>query len=108
MTHGHLHRLLEGEAYIGMAGQGGLLLRRGTEVAWVEMQAGIVGHIPPGWAHRTVNVGEEPFTFLAVYPRLAGHDYPPVAREGMGARVLRARFGYRVVRDDGTEIAARR
>ena len=55
-----------------------------------------VGYIPPGWAHRTVNVGEEPFRFLAVYPGAAGHDYGFVEEHGMGARVYKDRQGYRV------------
>ena len=106
MTHGHVHQLAQAEAYITLAGHGGLLLRRGTDIAWVEMRPSVMGYIPPGWSHRTMNLGATPFTFLAVYPRLAGHDYASVAREGMGARVLQSGSGYRVLRDDGVEIAA--
>ena len=106
MTHGHRHIKPQGEVYFGLSGHGGLLLRHGPEVVWLEMLPGVVGHIPAGWTHRTVNVGTEPFVFVAFYPRLSGHDYTPVAREGMGARVLKTTMGYRVVRDDGTELFA--
>lgn len=90
MTKGHAHTSREGELYVGLSGQGLLLLYDGGEPRWVEVSAGRAGYIPPGWAHRTVNVGDEPFRFLAVYPGGAGHDYEFVRERGMGARVRRA------------------
>lgn len=96
MTKGHAHTAREGEVYIGLSGKGLLLLYDGQEVSWVEISPDAVGYIPPGWAHRTVNVGEEPFRFLAVYPGDAGHDYGFVKERGMGARVYRDGQGYRI------------
>ena len=104
MTHGHRHSKPQGEIYLALSGHGGLLLRRGTDVVWRGMRPGIAGHIPAGWAHRTVNIGLKPFVFVALYPRLAGHDYSPIAAEGMGARVVATRTGYRVIKDDGSEL----
>lgn len=97
MTKGHAHTAYEGEVYVGLSGRGLLLLYSGEEARWVEISPGRVGYIPPGWAHRTVNVGEEPFRFLAVYPGGAGHDYDFVEEHGMGARVFRSGKGYEVV-----------
>jgi glucose-6-phosphate isomerase, archaeal len=96
MTKGHRHTADEGEVYTGLAGQGGLLLFDGTEHRFIELTPQAVGYIPPGWAHRTVNTGSEPFRFLAVYPGAAGHDYESVLRGGMGARVRRAGQRYDV------------
>jgi len=96
MTRGHRHTAPEGEVYAGMVGEGGLLLFDGTAHRWIELTAGAVGYIPPGWAHRTVNTGTAPFRFVAIYPGDAGHDYETVLREGMGARVVRDGDGYDV------------
>lgn len=96
MTKGHAHTSYEGELYVGLSGRGLLLLYDGDEARWIDISPDCAGYIPPGWAHRTVNVGDAPFRFLAVYPGDAGHDYGFVARKGMGARVRRAREGYEV------------
>lgn len=97
-TKGHAHPAPEGELYLGLVGRGVLLLFDGREARTVEMGPGVAGYVPPRWAHRTVNVTNEPFRFLAVYPGAAGHDYEAVARTGMGARVVRSADGYRVAR----------
>lgn len=96
MTKGHMHTARQGEVYIGLSGRGLLLLYDGREARVVEISPDAVGYIPPGWAHRTVNVGEEPFRFLAVYPGDAGHDYAFVEEHGMGVRVHKDGQGYRV------------
>jgi glucose-6-phosphate isomerase len=88
MTKGHQHPNHQGEIYLCSAGHGGLLMFDGTDTRWVDMTPGTIGYIPPGWAHRSVNVGNEPYSFLAVYPGGAGHDYGWVLEHGMGQRVL--------------------
>lgn len=93
MTKGHQHPDPQGEIYLGLTGVGGLLLFDGREHRWVDMEPGVIGYIPPGWAHRSVNVGDEPYRFLAVYPGSAGHDYGWVLQHGMGARARRGAGG---------------
>lgn len=93
MTKGHQHPHRQGEIYLGLDGVGGLLLFDGQRAEWIEMAAGVVGYIPPGWAHRSVNTGTEPYRFLAVYPGDAGHDYEWVREHGMGYRVRRGAGG---------------
>ena len=88
MTKGHQHPNHQGEIYLGISGRGGLLMFDGTETRWVEMTPGTIGYMPPGWAHRSVNIGDEPYSFLAVYPGGAGHDYGWVLEHGMGRRIL--------------------
>lgn len=98
-TKGHWHTAFEGEIYLGLEGRGVLLAYDGTDVQTVELFDGAIGYIPPGWGHRTVNTGSEPFRFLAIYPGAAGHDYRRVLDEGLGARIVRAPDGgYRVVK----------
>lgn len=89
MTKGHMHTSPRGEIYLGLTGVGGLLLFDGARPEWIEMAPGVIGYIPPGWAHRSVNTGDEPYRFLAVYPGDAGHDYDWVRENGMGNRVMR-------------------
>lgn len=98
MTKGHQHPNHQGEIYLGVAGVGGLLMFDGTDTRWLDMAPGVIGYIPPGWAHRSVNVGDAPYSFLAVYPGGAGHDYGWVLEHGMGRRVLAdAAGGHRFV-----------
>lgn len=93
MTKGHQHPNPQGEIYLGLAGTGGLLLFDGDRPQWIDMYPGAIGYIPPGWAHRSVNTGDEPYRFLAVYPGNAGHDYGWVLAHGMGYRARRAPDG---------------
>lgn len=88
MTKGHQHPNHQGEIYLCISGHGGLLMFDGSDTRWVDMTPGTIGYMPPGWAHRSINVGDEPYSFLAVYPGGAGHDYGWVLEHGMGQRVL--------------------
>lgn len=94
MTKGHQHPGVQGEVYLGLAGSGGLLMFDGRETSWVDMAPGVLGYIPPGWAHRSVNTGAQPYVFLAVYPGSAGHDYGWVVEYGMGRRAFAADGGH--------------
>ena len=104
MTRGHVHETPDGEMYYGLSGHGVLLLFDGTGASWVEMRPGAAGYIPPGWAHRSVNVGIDPYRFLAAYPGSAGHDYDAVLRDGMGARVFRDGGGFAVLDAGGNPV----
>lgn len=94
MTKGHQHPNHQGEIYLGLRGTGGLAMFDGTRFEWVDMAPGVMGYIPAGWAHRSVNVGDEPYSFLAVYPGCAGHDYEWVLRHGLGRRAMKTPTGH--------------
>lgn len=94
MTKGHQHPNHQGEIYYGLQGTGGLLMYDGSRAVWLDMTPGTIGYIPPGWAHRSVNVGDQPYAFLAVYPGGAGHDYGWVLEHGMGKRAYRTAAGF--------------
>ena len=98
-TKGHYHaRADRAELYYGLAGNGILLLQTPQgEYRSLPMEAGTAAYVPPYWGHRTVNTGEVPFVFLAVYPADAGYDYGTIARDGFAALVLAGPDGPRVV-----------
>jgi glucose-6-phosphate isomerase, archaeal len=64
-----------------------------TERRAMPMASSTVAYVPPRWAHRSVNTGDEAFMFFAVYPGQAGHDYATIERTGFRQRVLRGREG---------------
>jgi glucose-6-phosphate isomerase len=98
MTKGHFHERRDtGEVYLGLAGRGYLLMFVDGQAAELEMGPGTLAYVPPYWAHRTLNVGGEPFTFFAVYPGDAGHDYGTIEKTGFPQRVVRAASGPVVV-----------
>jgi len=90
MTKGHYHRdPASAEVYLALSGEGFLLFKGTTgKPRALPLRSGSIAHIPPGFAHRMVNTGTEPFIFFAVYPAQAGHDYERMKREGFGLRVL--------------------
>jgi glucose-6-phosphate isomerase len=95
MTKGHYHSVRDtGEVYLGLSGNGQLLLMTedGGKAA-TPMGPGTVAYVPPCWAHRTVNTGEDPFVFFAVYPGQAGHDYGTIEQTGFPKRVMRTPQG---------------
>lgn len=96
MTKGHQHPDPQGEIYLGVAGVGGLLMYDGEHTSWLDIEPGVIGYIPPGWAHRSINTGSEPYKFLAVYPGSAGHDYQWVLDHGMGHRAYRDGTSHRL------------
>lgn len=89
MTKGHYHAKRDtGEVYLGLRGNGKLLMEVEGRFSCLDMAPGVIAYVPPFWAHRTVNTGDEPFVFLAVYPADAGHDYGTIERHGFAGRVL--------------------
>jgi len=90
MTKGHFHLLLEmPEIYFCLRGQGCLLLESAEgdfHSQW--LSPGTVSHIPPGYAHRAVNVGGELLIFSAVQHLKAGHDYGKIAQRGFSKLVV--------------------
>lgn len=83
MTKGHYHQKNAGEVYQGLRGNGILLLQnRKGEFRNIEMGKGSLVYIPPEWAHRSVNIGDELFIYYFVYPSNSGHDYETIRRTG--------------------------
>jgi glucose-6-phosphate isomerase len=98
MTKGHIHeRDDQPEIYHCVQGHGYLLmdtLQGDFEaVAW---EPGTITHIPPMWAHRVVNTGDELLVFVASYHISAGHNYDLVEQKGF-ARIVVEREGKAVL-----------
>jgi glucose-6-phosphate isomerase len=90
MTKGHFHAVLEtGEVYYALRGSGLLVMETPEGDCQVEpFAAGQVVYVPPRWAHRTVNTGNEDLLFFWVYPAHAGHDYGTIAERGFRKLVV--------------------
>jgi glucose-6-phosphate isomerase len=88
MTRGHHHHRDSAELYIGMSGAGFMIMKsRDGGFAEAELVPSASVYVPPGWAHRTVNTGSTPLSFLAAYYGDAGHDYESIERSGFPVRV---------------------
>jgi len=99
MTKGHFHQVRDrAEVYLGLAGEGRLVLAAEDGRHAVEpIRRGTVSYVPGGWAHRSVNVGDRPLVFFAVYVGDAGHDYRTVERTGFPVLVVAGADGPRIV-----------
>lgn len=99
MTKGHFHATRDrAEIYLTLSGEGLLVmaLEDGTTVT-KEMRPGIANYVPGHWAHRSVNTGDEPLVFYAVYIGDAGYDYATIAEHGFPVRVVAGESGPEVV-----------
>lgn len=91
MTKGHFHEAEDQpEIYFCVKGTGYLLLEtKDGEFRAEEWTKGTISHIPPVWAHRVVNTGDEPLVFVATYHLAAGHDYGPIINSGFSKRLVK-------------------
>jgi glucose-6-phosphate isomerase len=99
MTKGHFHATRDrAEIYLTLSGQGLLVmaLEDGTTET-KEMRPGIVNYVPGHWAHRSVNTGDEPLVFYAVYIGDAGYDYATIAEQGFPVIVVEGERGPEIV-----------
>ena len=90
MTKGHFHKIEDtAEIYLTLKGKGKLVLQTPDQKSKVlDMSEGSISYIPPYWAHRTVNIGEEPLIMFCVYRGDAGHNYGIIEEKGMTTLVL--------------------
>jgi glucose-6-phosphate isomerase len=91
MTRGHMHAWrAAAELYIGLSGEGLLLLEHeaGGASRIVPLRRDELVYVPGHTAHRTVNTGSEPLSYLGVYPAAAGHDYEALARTNFRCVVI--------------------
>ena len=91
MTKGHFHAQEDtAEIYLALQGTGKLLMqKKDTEVKILDMQSGSISYIPPYWAHRTINTGNTPLIFFAVYPGDAGHNYGIIESKGFRKLIVK-------------------
>jgi len=84
MTKGHFHTILDtAEVYYCLKGHG-FMLMESPEGDWKaeELTPGKVVYVPKRYAHRSINVGNEPFITFFVFRGDAGHDYGTIETKG--------------------------
>jgi glucose-6-phosphate isomerase, archaeal len=82
MTRGHYHAWRPAaEVYVVLSGTGLMLLEDegGDSGELVSMIPNSIIYVPGYTAHRTINTGLVPLTYLGIYPAEAGHDYDSLA-----------------------------
>lgn len=90
MTKGHYHAVpATAEIYLCLRGQGFMLMKTADGRCDAQpMARGRMVYVPPCWAHRSVNTGDEPLVSFCVYPAEAGHNYGDIQTEGFPRRVF--------------------
>ena len=94
-TKGHYHEWREAaEIYIGLSGHGYMLLEQETsqESKLLPLGQNQIVYVPGNTAHRTINVGPDPLTYIGIYSVRAGHDYGALAENNF-QKVLVAKDG---------------
>lgn len=90
MTKGHFHEVRDtAEIYLCVRGQGYMLME--TEDGKTDaqaMRANVAVYVPAGWAHRSINTGQQPLISFCVYPGNAGHDYGTIETAGFRKRIV--------------------
>jgi glucose-6-phosphate isomerase, archaeal len=99
MTKGHFHEVRDrAEIYVCLSGEGRLVMATEDGRHVVEpMGRGTVNYVPGGWAHRSVNVGDEQLVFFAIYPGDAGYDYATIEKDGFPVLVVAGESGPEVI-----------
>lgn len=90
MTKGHYHTVSgTAEVYLCIRGQGYMMMKTAAGQSAAEpMRRHRMVYVPPHWAHRSINTGDEPLISFCVYPGDAGHNYGDIATEGFPQRVF--------------------
>jgi len=91
MTKGHLHAWRSAaEFYFGLSGEGVMLLEDEASGASqsVPLRLHHAVYVPGHTAHRTINTGSVPLTYLGVYSAKAGHDYQSIAEKNFRCVVM--------------------
>lgn len=95
MSKGHFHVQMNCvKVYLAVTGHGYLLMQNEAgDTVEAEMTPGTIVYCAPGWAQRTVNIGDSPFAYYKYWPAESGHDYERVLQIGG--------FHKRVIEQDG-------
>ncbi|RXZ83852.1 cupin domain-containing protein [Paenibacillaceae bacterium] len=90
MTKGHFHTILDtGEVYYCLSGQGYMLMENPEGDVRIEsFTPGAAVYVPPRYAHRSINSGNEPLVTFFVFRADAGHDYGTIETKGYRKRIV--------------------
>ena len=65
------------------------------------MNKGVWSYIPPGWAHRMINISDKStFIFLSTLPGDAGYDYKSILKRGFNNIFVKAdnKQGFKIIK----------
>ena len=90
MTKGHFHSILDtAEVYLCLNGRGLILMESPEgDVAYEVLTPGKMVYVPKRYAHRSINIGVEPFVQFYTYRADAGHDYGTIETNGFRKLVV--------------------
>ena len=91
MTKGHYHTITEtAEIYLCLSGKGYMMMKTAQgESASEGMARGKMVYVPPYWAHRSINTGNDPLISFCVYPAHAGHNYGDIGKGEFAQRIFK-------------------
>lgn len=101
MTKGHFHIVSDtAEVYYCLRGRGMMVMETPEgETDIRALKPGDCLYVAGRWAHRSVNIGDEPLVMFFCYPANAGHDYGTIETKGFRKLVL-CRDGTPVIADN--------
>jgi glucose-6-phosphate isomerase len=90
MTKGHFHMIVDtAEVYYALAGEGYMVMENAEgDTIEMPMAKGKAVYVPRGYAHRTVNTGDEPLVIFFTFAADAGHDYGTIETKGYHKMVV--------------------
>lgn len=99
MTKGHRHMVPRAEIYIGVTGDGMLILQHEkTHECRVEIiEPDTIIYVPPLWAHRHVNTGLDPLVTLFSVAADAGHDYDYIVDNPFRVSIMATNDGPKII-----------
>ena len=63
-------------------------MQKGNDFKKIYMKKKKFYEIPEGYAHRTVNIGNNSLEFLSIYLTKSGHDYKTIEKRGFKQRII--------------------
>ena len=99
MTKGHFHAILDtAEVYLCIAGRGLILLESPEgDYSYEVLTPGKMAYVPKRYAHRSVNIGNEPFVQFFTFRADAGHDYGTIETKGFRKLVVEKNGDFAIV-----------
>ena len=99
MTKGHFHAILEtAEVYLCVSGRGLILMENPEgDCSYEVLTPGQMVYVPKRYAHRSVNIGKEPFVQFYAFRSDAGHDYGSIETRGFRKLVVERNGDFAVI-----------
>ena len=81
MTRGHYHKRPYPEIYILLKGKV-LFIEQNKKIRTIKFKKNVIYYLEPGYAHRTVNIGNTRTELLTIESSKAGHTYKEIEKKG--------------------------